>query len=130
MINPKDARSFDSAGVVIKYLDTDDQQPQKDVVLLLHGLIASSKTWGDKLVPAIVKAGFRVLAVDLRGHGLSGKPYGANDYGTHLVEDIVRLLDHAGVKSCHILGYSMGSFIGLRMAVEHACVDARRRPSW
>ena len=82
MIAPKEARAFDSAGVVIKYLDThpDDDQ-QKDVVLLLHGIVASSKAWGDKMcpkfVPDLLQAGFRVLVPDLRGHGLSDKLYSA-----------------------------------------------------
>ena len=49
--------------------------------------------------------------MDCRGHGQSGKPTGAGDYGLEMVRDVVRLLDHPGIERTQVAGYSMGGAI-------------------
>jgi pimeloyl-ACP methyl ester carboxylesterase len=60
-----------------------------------------------------------VIAPDLRGHGQSGKPAGEAAYGTQMVEDLVRLMDHLGIKQARVVGYSMGGIILLKLLVLH-----------
>ncbi len=106
--------SFDSAGVPIHYLDMGgDGEP----VVLVHSFTGSADMW--------TKAGFepsddfRFIALDVRGHGRSGKPEDPAAYGTEMVDDVVRLMDHLGLDDAHVAGYSMGAEIALKLATEH-----------
>ncbi len=100
-------RSFDSDGVSLRYLVEGDGE----TVLLLHGFSGSAE--GLYVKPGtfdrLVDAGFRVVALDQRGHGKSEKLYGADDYGLKMVEDVRRLLDDLNVDKVHLAGYSMGA---------------------
>ena len=57
---------------------------------------------------ALGTAGYRVIALDCRGHGQSGKPQDPGQYGLEMVRDVVRLLDHLNVERAHVVGYAMG----------------------
>jgi pimeloyl-ACP methyl ester carboxylesterase len=107
---------FDSNGVKIRYVVEGKGEP----VLLIHGFTASLETnW---MVPGIIKGlskDYRVIALDNRGHGKSGKPHDPNKYGVQMVEDAVRLLDHLKIKKAHIVGYSMGAIITAKLLTTH-----------
>ena len=60
-----------------------------------------------------------MIALDVRGHGLSDKPTNEDAYGVELAEDIVRLLDHLKIKKAHIVGYSMGGVIAGNFIAKH-----------
>ena len=62
---------------------------------------------------------FQVIALDVRGHGLSDTPTNEDAYGMELVEDIVRLLDDLKIKKAHIVGYSMGGVIAWNFIARH-----------
>ncbi len=62
---------------------------------------------------------YRVIALDNRGHGKSDKPYDPAQYGLELVDDVVRLMDHLGIAKAHVVGYSLGGFITLKLALRH-----------
>lgn len=108
--------SFDSNGVKIHYLVEGKGEP----VLLIHGFSINAQIqWG---VPGIIKAlaqDHRVIALDVRGHGKSDKPTDAKNYGTEMVEDAVRLLDHLKIKKAHVVGYSMGAIITGKLLATH-----------
>lgn len=109
---------FLSDGVRISYLDEGEGEP----ILLIHGF-ASNKSvnwvypgWVDLLV----KDGRRVIALDNRGHGESGKLYDPDAYAAStMAEDAFRLLDHLGLSSADIMGYSMGARICAFLALKH-----------
>jgi pimeloyl-ACP methyl ester carboxylesterase len=107
---------FDSGGVQIHYLVEGKGEP----VLLIHGFVVNAHLqWG---LPGIFKAlakDHRVIALDVRGHGKSGKPSDADKYGTEMVEDAVRLLDHLKIDKAHVVGYSMGALITGKLLVTH-----------
>jgi pimeloyl-ACP methyl ester carboxylesterase len=66
-------------------------------VLLLHGFPDSSRVWRHQ-VPALVAAGMRVIAPDLRGFGESDKPEPVEEYAIgRSVADMVALLDGLGI---------------------------------
>ena len=96
---------FDSAGVNIHYT----VQGRGEPVLLVHGLTRDISS-----MDAIAKSlsdSFRVISMDVRGHGRSGKPHDAGAYGLRLTEDCVRLLDHLKIDRAHVVGYSLGGRI-------------------
>jgi pimeloyl-ACP methyl ester carboxylesterase len=107
---------FDSNGVKIHYLVEGEGEP----VLLIHGFSVNIQfQW---VVPGILKAlakDHRVIALDCRGHGKSGKPTDPKQYGMEMVEDAVRLLDHLKIKKAHVVGYSMGAVITAKLVVTH-----------
>ena len=98
---------FDSAGVRIHFVE----QGQGTPVVLMHELDGGIRTWMRAGVFQDLARDHRVIALDCRGHGLSGKPRDVAAYGPEMAMDIVRLLDHLGVARAHIVGYSMGAEI-------------------
>ena len=107
---------FDSAGVRIHYTDEGQGEP----LLLVHGLGATADlNWRLPGITRMLARHFRVIAMDIRGHGLSGKPEDSSQYGTQMVDDVVRLMDHLKIKRVHIAGYSMGGFIALNLLAHH-----------
>jgi pimeloyl-ACP methyl ester carboxylesterase len=89
--------------------------------LLVHGFCSNFQVnWqGSRWVEALGRAGRRVIGLDNRGHGRSGKPHDTDAYGPHMVADIGNLVDHLGLGQVDYIGYSMGSQIGLRFLVAH-----------
>ncbi len=85
--------------------------------MLLHGFaVQADLNWRrPKIIESLSKE-FRVIAMDLRGHGLSGKPHKLGEYGTKMIGDVVHLLDHLKISRAHIAGYSLGGFLALKMA--------------
>lgn len=108
--------SFDSDGVTIHYQVEGAGEP----VLLIHGYRASGDmNWRLAGVNRALADGYKVITIDNRGHGKSDKPTDVASYGRKMVLDQVRLLDHLGIESAHVAGYSMGGMITLRMLVDH-----------
>ncbi len=54
---------------------------------------------------AVLAKQYQVIAQDNRGHGQSDKPQAEGAYGTNMVEDVVRLMDHLGIRRARIVGY-------------------------
>ena len=80
-------------------------------VVLLHGWPDSGELWRHQ-VPALVDAGYRVIAPDLRGFGDSGKPAETAAYSMrHLVGDVVGLLDALDIDRAHLVGHDWGAAI-------------------
>jgi pimeloyl-ACP methyl ester carboxylesterase len=113
-------KSFDANGVRIAYVD----EGKGEAVVLLHGFSASSEEMWTKMPFATTQfvsalKGYRVLAMDFRGHGKSDKPHDPKKYGAELAEDVVRLLDHLKIKKAHVVGYSMGAIVAGKLLVTH-----------
>ena len=85
-------------------------------VLLSHGLATDLGMW-DELADAL-KARYRVLRYDARGHGGSAAPEG--DYTLdQLVADAAGILDALEVAQAHFCGLSMGGMVGLGLLLDH-----------
>ncbi len=110
-------QSFDSNGVQIQFVDKGRGAP----VVLLHGFTGSyARHWeAPGVMAALETAGYRVIAMDCRGHGQSSKPHEASQYGLEMVQDVLRLLDHLRIDRAHIVGYSMGGAIASQLLVKH-----------
>jgi len=79
-------------------------------ILCVHGITANCRCW-DVMAEALSPA-HRVLAMDLRGRGLSGKPATGYSIGHH-IKDIRAILDDLGIDRVVIMGHSLGAFISL-----------------
>jgi pimeloyl-ACP methyl ester carboxylesterase len=85
-------------------------------VLLLHGWPDSSELWRHQ-VPALVGAGFRVVAPDLRGFGQSAKPEGVDQYNLGLLlTDAVGILDALGIERARVVGHDWGAALAWTLA--------------
>jgi pimeloyl-ACP methyl ester carboxylesterase len=78
-------------------------------VLLLHGFPDSLHLWRHQ-VPALVGAGFRVIAPDLRGFGESARPEGVQSYGIgEVLDDLRGILKSLGIPRTHVVGHDWGA---------------------
>lgn len=113
--------TFDSDGVAIAYIDARPPGGSGEPILLIHGFASNhAVNWVDTLwVRALTQAGRRVVALDNRGHGASGKLYDPDAYGSDLMaQDARRLLDHLGIGTADVMGYSMGARIAACLALD------------
>jgi pimeloyl-ACP methyl ester carboxylesterase len=81
-------------------------------VVLLHGLFSDANVNWIKFGQAerIAARGFRVIMPDLRAHGLSGKPHGAEYYPSGiLARDVRELVAHLGLNEFDLGGFSLGA---------------------
>ncbi len=111
---------FDSGGVRIHYELHGDQDGTP--IVLVHGYASSYQmNWvGTRWQETLVEGGNLVIGMDCRGHGHSQKPHDPAAYERgEMMEDVRRLLDHLNVARADFLGYSMGSWIGVRLMVDH-----------
>ena len=86
-------------------------------MVLLHGFPEFYWSWRHQL-PALAAAGFRAVAVDLRGHGLSERPRGIGAYGlSRLAADVDELIEALGVaRAAAVVGHDWGGVVGYRLA--------------
>jgi len=85
-------------------------------VVLIHGAWASHKWWKNQ-IPVLSKR-YKVIAVDLRGHGLSSelkKPISIDEFSN----DIKAILEKEEVEEVALIGWSMGGIISMRYAIEN-----------
>lgn len=90
-------------------------------VMLIHGMSSSSMRWVDAGVTgALTRAGRNWIALDLRGHGASMKPYGAERYTLPLLlGDIERAISTLDLGRVDLVGYSLGGHLASEYAVGH-----------
>ncbi len=79
------------------------------LVVLAHGFPDLALTWRLQ-VPALVEAGYRVVAPDMRGYGASSRPEPVEAYRSDVLgDDLVGLLDHEGAERAHVVGHDWGA---------------------
>lgn len=94
------------------------QAGRGEPLILLHGLGMSSALWIHQ-TPDFSQR-YHTVAVDLRGFGQSSRPDRPGAYAIEiLAEDIAELTGQLGLERCHVLGTSMGGFIGQAFALAH-----------
>ena len=109
-------QSFDSAGVRLRYIE----QGSGPAIVLMHGYTGTAdRHFIANGVFGNLAKDHHVIAIDLRGHGKSGKPHDPAAYGEEMARDVVRLLDHLKIQRAHVLGYSLGAMIAGKLATLH-----------
>jgi pimeloyl-ACP methyl ester carboxylesterase len=99
-------------GVVLRGEQAGDGPP----IVLLHGLSATRRNvvQGSR---HLIKRGYRLIAYDARGHGVSS-PGEGYDYA-ELVNDLEAVLDHLGIDRTALVGSSMGAATAMAFTLEH-----------
>ncbi len=112
---------FSSDGVRLAYLDTGPAEARP--IVLVHGFGSNTRVNWETTgwVETLTKAGYRVISLDNRGHGASEGPHDPSVYGTgtHMAEDVRRLMDHLGLERADVMGYSMGAWVSAHLATRH-----------
>ena len=111
---------FSSGGVRIAYIDKMPEAGAGDPVVLLHGFASTHRVnWIDtSWVSTLNRAGYRVIALDHRGHGQSDKLYEPEAYDPEVMaKDVIALLDHLYLAKADLIGYSMGARIAAMAAL-------------
>jgi len=85
-------------------------------LVLLHGSTSRLEDWIKFGYVDALQAYFKLILIDARGHGSSGKPHNTDSYALSLrVSDVVAVLDSLSIQRAHYWGYSMGGWIGFGM---------------
>lgn len=80
-------------------------QGEGEVVLMLHGFPDSRHLWRYQ-IPALLNAGFRVIAPDLKGFGEAPKPIEVEEYAvTNLVQDVIGIMDSLKIDNFFLVGH-------------------------
>src|SRR5580700_6414376 len=128
MTNPPADRTVELAGQRLHYLDWG--QPGRPIVVLLHGFNQTCHSW-DELAGRLQAEGFRVIALDQRGHGDSDRAVGGDYSREVMADDPVRLAESLGIARFVVVGMSMGAVHAVLTAVRHPrLVDALVLVDW
>jgi pimeloyl-ACP methyl ester carboxylesterase len=93
--------------------------PENPVILLVHGFPTYSVQWADYLKP-LAEAGFRALALDLRGAGESFKPQEVADYHVdEISKDLIAVANWTGKEKINLFGHDWGGLIVWNFAEKH-----------
>src|SRR5919199_5619450 len=97
----------------------DGGPPDGEPVVLLHGFPQDSSAF-DRLSPALHSAGLRTIAPDQRGYSPGARPGGRSAYRMReVVDDVLALLDAAGLSSAHVVGHDWGGIAAWALAARH-----------
>ncbi|AHY46976.1 putative hydrolases or acyltransferases (alpha/beta hydrolase superfamily) [Rubrobacter radiotolerans] len=114
-------RYADLEGVRLHYVEAG----RGPLVVLLHGFPEFWYSWRFQL-PALVEAGYRVVAPDGRGYNLSGKPRGVGSYRVEaLARDVRDLVFHLGESRTALVGHDWGAAVAWVAAMRHPEVVGR-----
>ena len=115
---PLQDQFFSSDGVRLRYVE---EGRGADPLVLLHDRGSSiEEQWiATGVMPSLVRQDiFRVIALDLRGHGKSDKPQPAV-VDAEMARDVDRLMTHLGIRRAHVVGYGLGANIAAKLATLH-----------
>ncbi|MGG7605313.1 alpha/beta fold hydrolase [Massilia sp. BKSP1R2A-1] len=91
-------------------------------VILMHGFPDTHEIWRHQ-IPALARAGYRVIAPDMRGYGKTDAPESTGAYAIEfLCADILGLMDALGVEKAALVGHDWGGLVGWQL-----CMNAPQR---
>ena len=102
-------------GIRLHYLEHESKDVLKPVIIFLHGLTANAHSF-DSIIHKI--NGYRIIAVDLRGRGLSDKPQVGYSMEDH-AKDILGLMEALNIKVAVIGGHSFGALLSIFLAAHY-----------
>jgi 3-oxoadipate enol-lactonase len=102
---------LDRDGVALNVLAEGGGEP----VVLLHGHTLDLRVW-DAVAPSLIRAGYRAVRYDQRGHGRSGSPASGYRWGDHAA-DLAAVIERLAPPAAHVVGLSKGAGIALECAL-------------
>ncbi len=86
---------------------------------MCHGYPGLWYSWRHQ-IPVLAEAGYRAVALDMRGYGRSSRPLEVEAYGLdQLSEDVLAVMDHFGEEQAVLLGHDFGANLTWHMAVHY-----------
>jgi 2-hydroxy-6-oxonona-2,4-dienedioate hydrolase len=108
-------RYYDAGGVRTRVLEAGD--PDRPALFFLHGVNGHAEAYVRNI--GAHASEFRVLSVDMVGHGFTDKPMD-RDYEIHTyVDHLIALMDTLGLEKVHLSGESLGGWAGIKLAATH-----------
>jgi len=105
--------SFDNVQIYYKKSESKISDTHKLTLILLHGMGGDSSAWNDE-VELFNKLGYDCIAVDLRGHGLSGRPDNAKSYQIkNFAKDILEIIKIEKLDKFILVGHCFGGMISI-----------------
>jgi pimeloyl-ACP methyl ester carboxylesterase len=105
-------KRIEANGLMLNVVD----EGEGPAVVMLHGFPDSADLWRHQL-PALVRAGFRVVAPDMRGFGDSDRPQSVNDYVIfNAVADVRAIMDVLEIARAHVVGHDHGAGVAWLLA--------------
>ena len=99
----------------LSYFDNKKSAP---LILFIHGTASAHEMW-DRQYKSLSATHFRVIGIDLRGHGKSSNPGGACNLDDH-ISDLKETLDHIEIKEpIAIVGHSFGAILAVKFAEKY-----------
>lgn len=101
------------------------EQGEGPLILLLHGFPEFWYSWRNQIGP-LSAAGYRVVAIDMRGYALSDKPRGVPQYRIDvLADDIAAIIKQLGFDTAMLVGHDWGGNVAWATAIRHPALVAR-----
>lgn len=107
-------RFYDVGGVRTRVIEAG--RADQPALVLIHGTGGHAETYCRNLGP--LSAHFRVLAIDLIGHGYTDRPAAAPDVAGY-ARHVVGLLDALGIEKAHVSGESLGAMVAAWVGIAH-----------
>ncbi|NIV18414.1 MAG: alpha/beta fold hydrolase, partial [Woeseiaceae bacterium] len=108
-----DARIVDTGEIELAVYEQGDGPP----LILVHGFPELAYSWRHQL-PAFAEAGYRAIALDMRGYGGSDKPPHVTDYTIQkLIGDVKGLMGALSIEKAVIVGHDWGALVTWQMAL-------------
>jgi pimeloyl-ACP methyl ester carboxylesterase len=134
VLRPEEMFPAGSASISARYITTasglrirvaESGNPRGEPILLLHGWACSFYAFRFLFEP-LAQRGYHVIAVDLKGHGLSDKPVGRNEYTLDsMTSHALEVIEALQLRRVAIMGHSMGGRIGCEVALREPSLVER-----
>lgn len=117
MSHAKSVKSFDRTEI---YYEVSHGPQKKKFLVFLHGLGAALNAW-DPERTALQNLGYSTIAIDLRGHGLSGRPTHEDAYGfDYFAYDVLEVLRNEKAEGAILIGHCFGGMVALTVEGTYA----------
>lgn len=102
-------------GIDLNYYDSAPGAGDLQPVLFVHGLGGCWQAWQFQEPAFAAASAYRIVAVDLRGHGRSSKPHESNTVSL-MAQDLAELVGQLGLGSVYLVGHSLGGMVSFQLA--------------
>lgn len=89
----------------------------EETIILIHGMFSNLAVYYFNIAPMLAE-NFRVILYDMRGHGMSEKVNEGYDL-VSMTDDLYALMEELKVDKTHLVGYSYGGLVALKMAIRY-----------
>jgi pimeloyl-ACP methyl ester carboxylesterase len=108
---------FENGNVKLYYEDVGQGEP----IIANHGLSEDTTYWSEPGVTAALAKHYRMISIDMRGHGrtiIEGEPKGYDE--VTMGDDFTALADHLGIGKFHLLSHATGGMYAARYGIRHS----------